>query len=72
MNRDTELAISTEIARTLEIVEQQLRFVATADVTKPCNVSVTVTVERSSYDLKKTQIAARVQTTVKHVEPEAK
>ena len=71
MNRDTEQSIAQQIRASLEIVEGILIHDSTADVTEPCAVTVTVTVERSSFNLKQTQVSLRSQTTVKAVEPES-
>ena len=71
MNRDTEQSIVQQIRTSLEVVEGILIHDSTADVTEPCSVTVIVTVERSSYNLKQTQVSLRSQTTVKTVESES-
>jgi hypothetical protein len=71
MNRDTELAIAAQIRSSLETVEAVLIHNSTADVTEPCLVQVTVTVERSAYVPDKTVVRLSLSSTVKHSTVEA-
>ena len=69
MNYEVETALRQALSRAYETAGAFLTYEAICNVGEPCNASVTIGVERSSYNLNQTEVTLRFTAKVKHPEP---